>query len=219
MNEISTNLKEQNKRLVEYLKAKGYLKSKEIEKALLETPRHLFVPENLVKQAYEDIPLPIGYGQTISQPSTVVYMTELLDVRKNQKVLEIGSGSGWQAAILARLVGEKGKIYTVEINKELAGFARKNIAKLGIKNVEIICKDGSIGLPEKAPFDRIIVTAASPSVEHLLEQLKTNGKLVAPVGSMDVQKIVLYRKERNKVEKIESSGYFVFVPLRGEKGF
>ncbi len=213
------NLQEQNKRLVEMLRKAGYIKTESVEKAFLSAPRHLFVPEHLLKYAYNDEPLPIGYGQTISQPSTVAIMTELLQAEAGNKVLEIGSGSGWQAAILARIVGEEGKVYTVEINRELAEFAKKNLAKLGIRNVEIICKNGSLGLPEKAPFDRIIVTAACPSVEHLLGQLKVNGRLVAPVGDEHVQKMVVYEKRKNKIEKLEYPGYFVFVPLRGKRGF
>ncbi len=213
------NLEEQNEKLVEMLKKAGYIKSENVEKAFLSTPRHLFVPERLLKYAYNDEPLPIGYAQTISQPSTVAIMTELLEAEEGNKILEIGSGSGWQAAILARIIGEKGKVYTIEINKELAEFAKKNLAKIGIKNVEIICKDGSLGLSEKAPFNRIIVTAACPSAEHLIEQLKENGILVAPVGNEHVQKMTVYKKKKHKIEKSEYPGYFVFVPLRGKKGF
>ncbi len=213
------NLEEQNKKLVEMLKKAGYIKSESVEKAFLSTPRHLFVPEYLLRYAYNDEPLPIGYGQTISQPSTVAIMTELLQADEGNKILEIGSGSGWQAAILARIVGRKGKVYTVETIEELADFARQNIKKLGIKNVEVICKDGSIGLPEKAPFDRIIVTAACPSADHLLEQLKDNGRLVAPVGNVHAQIMIVYEKRNGEIKKLQHPGYFVFVPLRGEKGF
>ena len=213
------NLIEQNKKLVEMLKRAGYIKSESVEKAFLSTPRHLFVPEQLVRYAYTDEPLPIGYGQTISQPSTVAIMTELLQAEKGNKILEIGSGSGWQAAILSRIVGGKGQVYTVEIIGELVEMAKHNIAKLGIKNVEVLCKDGSLGLPEKAPFDRIIVTAACPGVEHLFEQLKIGGRIVAPVGDIYTQKMVVYEKKGNKTEKLEYPGYFVFVPLRGKKGF
>lgn len=213
------DFEEQNKKLVEMLKKFGYIKSKSVEQAFLSTPRHLFIPEHLLKYAYIDEPLPIGYGQTISQPSTVAIMTELLQPRKGDKILEIGAGSGWQAAILSRIVGESGKVYTVEIIKELVEMAKRNIAKLGIKNVEIICKDGSLGLPEKAPFDKIIVTAACPSVEHLIEQLKIKGRIVAPVGDIYTQKMVVYQKNKNKIEKFEYPGYFVFVPLQGKKGF
>jgi protein-L-isoaspartate(D-aspartate) O-methyltransferase len=214
------DLDEQNKKLVEYLKARGYLKSKKLERALLKTPRHLFVPQNLLEYAYRDIPLPIGFGQTISQPSTVVIMTEMLDVKPGQKVLEIGAGSGWQAAILSRLVGSKGRVYTVEIIRGLVEFAKKNLQKLNIKNVEVIHADGSRGLPEKAPFDRIIITAATPKIsEVLLQQLKINGKLVAPVGSAYMQKMVCIEKTEKGYKKSEYEGYFVFVPLRGKYGF
>ncbi len=209
-----------NEKLVEKLKKYGILKSKSLEKALLSTPRHFFVPENLQKYAYNDSPLPIGFGQTVSQPSTVVIMLEMLDVRKGQKVLEIGTGSGWQAALLARMIGAKGKVYTVEIIHGLVEFAKKNLAKTGIKNVSVIHGDGSLGLPEKAPFDRIIIAAASPRIpEQLLKQLKIRGKLVAPIGDRYAQKMVVIEKGSKGIKQSEYPGFFAFVPLRGKHGF
>lgn len=213
------DLERENEQLIEHIKSINYLKSKALENALREVPRHLFVPNNMKELAYTDTPLSIGHDQTISQPSTVVAMTEALNVKANQKILEIGTGSGWQAAILSFLIGKKGKVYSIEIIKELADFAKKNIKKLGIKNVEIIVKDGSEGLKEKSPFDRIIVTAASPEIpKHLIEQLKTGGMMVVPVGNLFLQEMYIIKKLKNKIEK-KSIGNFAFVPLKGKYGF
>jgi protein-L-isoaspartate(D-aspartate) O-methyltransferase len=213
------DFEDENEKLIRHIKSLGYLKSSSVEKALKETPRHLFVPENIIEMSYRDAPLLIGHNQTISQPSTVVAMTEALNVKDGQKVLEIGTGSGWQASILAKLVGEKGFVYTIEIIKELAEFAKDNIKKLGIKNIEVFVKDGSSGLKEKAPFDRIIVTAACPDVpKPLLEQLKTDGIMVLPIGNLYLQEMYVVRKLKDKVEK-ESIGSFMFVPLLGRFGF
>ena len=213
------DLDEKNEELVEHIKSVGYLKSKQVEEALRKVPRYLFVPENTKHLACRDMPLSIGYNQTISQPSTVVAMTEALKVKKNQKILEIGTGSGWQAAILSHLVGEKGSVYTIETVKELAEFARKNIKKLGIENIEVFEKDGSEGLKEKTPFDRIIVTAACPDIpKTLIEQLKQGGIMVIPVGNLYLQEMYVVKKQKGKIEKT-SIGSFMFVPLRGRFGF
>jgi len=205
--------------LINSLKSMGALKSKKLEEALRKVKREYFVPEKYKHHAYIDYPLPIGHGQTISQPYTVVIMTEMLDVKPGQKVLEVGAGSGWQAALLGYLVGPKGKVYTIEINKWLAVFARKNISKTGLKNVKVIEGDGTLGLKEKAPFDRAIITAATPKVpEPLKEQLKEGGKLVAPMGNIFTQIMVLFQKKNLELKEIEEKGYFRFVPLKGEHG-
>lgn len=210
----------ENRELVSYLKKTGALKSKALEKALLKTPRRLFVPEDLQMSAYNDYPLHIGCGQTISQPSTVVMMTQLLEPKAGQKILEIGSGSGWQSALLSRLVGKKGKVFTVELITELAEFARKNLAKLKIKNVKVVFGNGSIGLGEEAPFDRIIITAAAPSIPDALKsQLKIGGRIVAPVGDRYAQKMTILKKTRKGFAQEELPSYFAFVPLRGKEGF
>ena len=144
-------------------------------------PRHLFIPEAVRAQAYEDHPVPVGYGQTISQPYIVGLMTELLEPRKDSKVLEIGTGSGYQAAVLSGLVQQ---LFSIEIVPELARSSAALLDKLGYRNVTVRWGDGYKGWPEQAPFDRIIVTAAPPELpKALLEQLKPGGKLVAPVGS------------------------------------
>lgn len=210
---------EENEKLIEHIKSLGYLKSKSIENALREIPRHLFVPKNMLNVAYRDTPLLIGHEQTISQPSTVVAMTEALNVKEGEKILEIGTGSGWQAAILAKLTGKNGFVYTVEIVPELVEFAKDNLKKVGIENVKVIKGDGSMGLKEYAPYDRIIVTAACPEIpKPLLNQLKVNGMLVIPVGNVYLQEMYVIKKLRGKIEK-ESIGSFMFVPLVGRYGF
>jgi len=204
--------------LIEHMKNTGALKSKKIEKALREVPRHEFVPKNNAMFAYDDAPLSIGQGQTISQPTTVVLMTEALDIRKGQKILEIGSGSGWQAAILSKLVSDTGKVFTMERVPELVKMARKNLKKY--KNVKVIKGDGTEGLEKEAPFNRIIVTAAAPSIPATLkDQLKTGGKLVIPTGNRFVQEMmIITRTKKNKFEE-KRFGSFAFVPLIGKYGF
>jgi protein-L-isoaspartate(D-aspartate) O-methyltransferase len=210
---------DENEKLIEGIKCLEYLKSKNIEDALRKIKREYFVPPSMKHLAYRDFPISIGFNQTISQPSTVVAMTEALEVKEGDKVLEIGTGSGWQAAILSELVGEKGFIYTIEIIEELAEFAKSNLKKLGMKNVEVFVKDGSEGLKEKAPFDKIIVTAACPDVpKPLLDQLKINGIMVIPVGNLYLQEMYVVKKLKGKVEK-KSIGSFMFVPLVGKYGF
>lgn len=158
------------------------------------TPRHLFVPPESRELAYNDHPLAIGYGQTISQPYIVAYMTELLEPARTQKVLEIGTGSGYQTAVLSPLAGH---VYSIEIVPELARDAAALLGKLGYKNVTVRHGDGYRGWPEQAPFDRIILTAAPPDVPPaLIEQLKPGGKLVAPVGRGFGQELVVIGKDR-----------------------
>ncbi|MGD2279507.1 MAG: protein-L-isoaspartate(D-aspartate) O-methyltransferase [Candidatus Omnitrophota bacterium] len=154
---------------------------KKVLKAMMEVKRHLFVPAEIRAAAYRDSPLPIGYGQTISQPYIVAYMTEVARLGPKDRVLEIGTGSGYQAAVLAEIVKE---VYTIEIVKGLADSASRRLEDLGYKNVHVRWGDGYKGWPEKAPFDAIIVTAAPPEIpEELIGQLKTGGRMVVPVGS------------------------------------
>lgn len=179
-------------------------------KALRETPRHLFVPEALQRSAYEDHPLPIGHGQTISQPYIVASMTELLGVRATDRVLEIGTGSGYQAAILARLAG---RVYSMEVVEPLAREAGARLKEMGLKNVEVRAGDGYEGWPEQAPFDRIMVTAAPPELPaKLLEQLKNGGRLVAPVGR-EWQELVVVDKDAEGRLHRRSEYPVVFVPM------
>jgi protein-L-isoaspartate(D-aspartate) O-methyltransferase len=208
-----------NEELIKHMKNTGMLTEKRVEEAVRNVPRHLFIPKEYEKYAYSDEPLPIGEGQTISQPSVVVRMTEWLDPKKGDKILEIGAGSGWQAGILGYLVGPKGKVYTIERVRELVKSARKNLKKAGIKNVEVLEGDGTKGLPEKAPFDKVMITAATPKIpDPLVEQLKEGGRIIAPVGRFS-QVMILAEKKKGKLEVIKREGWYRFVPLLGEHGF
>jgi protein-L-isoaspartate(D-aspartate) O-methyltransferase len=179
--------------------------------AMSRVPRHRFVPELLRARAYDDSPLPIGEGQTISQPFVVAYMTDLLDVRPSHRVLEIGTGSGYQAAVLAELVRE---VYTIEIVPVLARRARAVLDELGYRNVHAREGNGYLGWPEAAPFDRVLLTAAPEEVPPaLVEQLATGGLLVAPVGRGD-QRIVILRKTEQGVVRRETLPVR-FVPMVG----
>jgi len=181
-------------------------------RAMRTVPRHLFMPEEVRDLAYRDHPVPIGHGQTISQPYIVAIMTQLLEPAKEHKVLEIGTGSGYQAAVLDGLVKH---VYTIEIVPELARSASATLAKLGYRNITVRHGDGYQGWPEEAPFDRIIVTAAPPELPRtLLDQLKPGGKLVAPVGStVWGQDLVVV--EKNAQGKITRRSVFpvMFVPM------
>jgi protein-L-isoaspartate(D-aspartate) O-methyltransferase len=159
--------------------------------ALREVPRHEFVPAASAGEAYGDFPLPIGHGQTISQPYIVAFMTEALGLQGGENVLEIGTGSGYQSAVLARIAG---KVRTIEIVPELAEQARARLARLGYRNVEVRAGDGYLGWPEAAPFDAIIVTAAAPRIpEPLKQQMAEGGRLVVPVGEESQELIVVTR--------------------------
>ncbi len=185
-------------------------------KAILKVPRHRFVPQEVIDKAYDDMALPIGEGQTISQPYMVAVMTELLEPDINHKVLEIGTGSGYQAAVLAEIVRE---VYTVERIASLSEKARSIVRELGYENIYFRIGDGTLGWPEEAPFDRIIITAAAPDIpDSLVEQLKEGGIVVGPVGSRYSQVLVKGRKDKGSLVR-ESSVPCVFVPLVGEKGW
>lgn len=182
---------------------------KEVLKAMKKVKRHLFVPPYIADLAYQDSPLPIGERQTISQPYIVAFMTEAAKLKRNDKVLEVGTGSGYQAAVLARIVKE---VYTIEIIKRLADSARYRLKELGYKNVHVKWGDGYKGWPEEAPFDAIIVTAAPDEVpEELLKQLKLGGRMVVPVGAF-YQELYLITKTKDGYSK-ESLLPVRFVPM------
>jgi protein-L-isoaspartate(D-aspartate) O-methyltransferase len=188
------------------------VRDRAVLKAMRATPRHLFVPEVLRDRAYSDSPLPIGYGQTISQPYIVAAMTELIEPAPHHKALEIGTGSGYQAAVLAPLVA---KLFTIEIVEELATSSRALLKQLGYRNVEVRWGDGYKGWPEEAPFDRILLTAAPPEVPRALtDQLKPGGKLVAPVGRdpNDQELIVIDKDAAGKLKRRSVFGVR-FVPM------
>ncbi len=180
--------------------------------AMEKVPRHLFVPEHLRDQAYADEPLPIGYGQTISQPYIVAYMTEQLALKGDERVLEIGTGSGYQAAILAELCDS---VFTIEIVPELSKRAQEVIRELGYTNVQFRVGDGYQGWPEKAPFDAIIVTAAPRSIpQPLIDQLKVGGRMIIPVGDF-YQDLYLITRTKQGIRK-ERKLPVRFVPMKGK---
>ncbi len=203
------------KRLLDYLIRTKILKTESVIKAFEQVPREKFIPADLDRCAYVDEPLPLFEGQTISQPYTVAFMTEALEPKAGQKVLEIGTGSGYQAALLSRIVK---KVVTIERLESLYDFARKNLKSY--KNIKVICADGSRGYKKAAPYDRIIVTCAAPEIpKPLFEQLKEKGIMILPIGASTFnQKLVRVRKIRGKKEE-EYLGPFVFVPLVGKFGF
>ncbi len=214
------NYEELRRFMVMRLKESGYVKSKSVEEALLSVPRELFLPDNLRHLAYEDKPLPIGEGQTISAPSVVARMTELLDVREGQKVLEVGTGSGYQAAIVGKIVGPKGHVWTIERLPGLAEAARRRLEALGLANVTVVVGDGTEGLASEAPFDRIIVTAAAPEPpQPLIEQLREKGVMVIPVGSRDFQRLEIIRKGERGEITVTYDIDVIFVPLVGKYGW
>ena len=183
---------------------------------LREVPRHLFVPDVQQSHAYEDRALPIASGQTISQPYMVAIMTELLGPEPHERVLEIGTGSGYQTAILAQLAEH---VVTIERHPELAEMAGQAFAALGLTNVDIRVGDGTEGLPEEAPFDRILVTAGAPSIpESLKQQLADGGRLVIPVGPSGYQHLPVINRVGNSFEQQEREAC-VFVPLIGRHGW
>jgi protein-L-isoaspartate(D-aspartate) O-methyltransferase len=180
--------------------------------AMGEVPRHAFVPPAVQSEAYEDYPLAIGGGQTISQPYIVALMTQLLDTQPTDVVLEVGTGSGYQAAVLATLVRE---VYSIEIDPELAQSAAERLAAAGYRNVHVRSGDGFLGWPDKAPFDAIIVTAAAPRVpEPLIAQLREGGRIVIPLAHNDGQRLVRGVKVGDQLRS-DSAADVLFVPMRG----
>lgn len=192
------------------------IKDERVLKAMKKVPRHLFVDESIQYKAYEDMALPIGEGQTISQPYMVAVMTELLELKGNEKVLEVGTGSGYQAAILAELSKE---VYTVERFEVLAKEAEERFRSLGYSNIYVKVGDGTLGWPEKAPFDRIMVTAGTPRIpDPFIQQLSQRGVIVAPVGERFSQQLLKVKKSEGRLSE-EYHTPCVFVPLIGRYGW
>lgn len=202
----------QRKRMVEEQIAYRGVKDKRVLDAMDSVPRHLFIPEGTRSYSYYDQPVPIGFGQTISQPYIVAFMTELLQAGSDDVVLEVGTGSGYQAAILARLVK---RVYTIEIIEELGKETRKRLKTLDFDNIECMIGDGYKGWPEHAPFDAIIVTAAAGHIpQPLIDQLKPGGRMVIPVGGIyAVQDLMLITKDASSKVVKESIIPVRFVPL------
>ncbi|MFA7142255.1 MAG: protein-L-isoaspartate O-methyltransferase [Candidatus Paceibacterota bacterium] len=196
--------------LISFLTQSNILKTKSIMDAFKDIDRKDFVPKKYVDDAYIDHPLDIGFGQTISQPSTVAFMLELLSPKKGEKILDVGSGSGWTSALLGHIVGDEGIVYGVEIVKDLVLFGRANLEKYGFTNVRIYQAGEKLGLKEKGLFDRILVSAAAKEIPaELISQLKTGGTLVIPIHD-SIFRII--KKNKNHLEKEKIPG-FAFVPL------
>jgi protein-L-isoaspartate(D-aspartate) O-methyltransferase len=209
---LKGDFKAMREKMVEsQIKSRG-VRDPRVLSAMLKVERHLFVPKEFQNSAYSDQPLPIGEGQTISQPYIVALMTELLELKGGERVLEVGTGSGYQAAILAELAAE---VYTIEIVEKLASSAQKVLLELGYQNIKVKAGDGYLGWPEAAPFDAIIITCAPDHIpKPLLDQLKEEGRMIVPVGtySQELKKIV---KKSGKVETTDIIPV-IFVPMTGE---
>lgn len=206
--------------LVESLVRCGYLRNQRLIAAFKRVPRHEFVPENLRKYAYSDQPLPVGYGQTISAPSMIAIMMESLDLEEGQRVLEIGTGSGYNAALLAEVVGRGGRVVSIERIRGLAERAEGNLRKTGYGWVEVIVADGTCGYEEGAPWDRILVTACAPRLpQPLIEQLADGGKLGAPVGEHYMMQTWTVLEKKGGKTSLTEHGGCSFVPLVGKYGW
>ncbi len=205
--------REEREAMVRYqIEARG-IKDPRVLEAMRKVPRHLFVPLEYREFSYEDRPLPIGEGQTISQPYIIALMTQALDLKGDEKVLEVGTGSGYQAAILGELAKE---VFSIELEKSLAERAKKLLEQLGYDNIHVIVGDGFFGLSEEAPFDRIIITCAAPRIpEPLIDQLKDGGRMVLPLGEMPYHQDLILVKKKGKELEVEDLGGVVFVPMRG----
>ncbi|HDS45642.1 MAG TPA: protein-L-isoaspartate(D-aspartate) O-methyltransferase [Methanomicrobia archaeon] len=202
-------------RMTEHLRRMGV--HDRVVSAMSRVNRHLFVPEKLSAEAYADYPLPIGEGQTISAPHMVAMMCDYLEFEESEQVLEIGAGSGYHAAVVAELIGAAGHVYSVERIPWLVSLATTNLARAGYTTVTVIQGDGTLGLPEHAPFDKINVTCAAPDVPPpLLEQLKVGGKMVIPIGK---HWQALYLVEKKNGVTRERKTDVAFVPLVGKYGF
>jgi protein-L-isoaspartate(D-aspartate) O-methyltransferase len=193
--------------------------NEELIAAFREVPREQFVAPSMQQHAYNDQPLPTLRKQSISQPTTIMIMLQALDLQKGERVFEIGAGVGYQAAIISKVVGERGKLVSAEIVPELVQSAKENLDKLEIENVTLLEDDGSKGDISNAPYDKIIITAACPQIpQPLIEQLKEGGLIVAPIGDLESQMMVRATKTNNRLD-LEFLGTFAFVPLRGKYGF
>ena len=212
-NSLSKTSEQRKKMVKEQLIARG-IKDKKVLDAMSEIPRHLFVDRSFRDRAYGDHPLPIGGGQTISQPYVVALMTEALKLKPSDRVLEIGTGSGYQAAVLAEIVKE---VYTIEIRERLVESAGKLLKELGYKNIRIKYADGYFGWKENAPFDAVIVTASANHIPPpLIKQLKEGGKLIIPLGSTVYYQTLTLATKRQGLLEVEQMGGVAFVPMTGK---
>jgi protein-L-isoaspartate(D-aspartate) O-methyltransferase len=206
--------KKRDNMVMQTIEGRG-INNKSVLQSMRTVPRHLFIPEKNISNAYEDRPLPIGYGQTISQPYIVAYMTEVIDPKPHHKVLEIGTGSGYQAAVLSGLVKE---VYTVEIIPELGNAAAARLKSLGYNNVAVKIQDGYFGLAAHGPYDAIVVTAAAEYIPPaLVEQLKDGGKIVIPIGSPFMNQMLMLIEKKGRRITTRSLMPVVFVPFTRKK--
>ncbi len=203
-------------KLISHLKKEGIFDINVLN-AIRNVSRENFILESFKHMAYDDVALPIVSGQTISQPYTVAFMLQELELKKGDEVMEIGAGSGWGGALISFIT--KNIVYAIEYNKEVANFAIENLKKNNIKNVNVVIGDGNKGYEKEQPYDKINVTAACSRIPYdLIKQLKNNGILLAPVGSLLSQDLLKIKKVNNEIQK-ENLGKFVFVPLKGKYGF
>jgi protein-L-isoaspartate(D-aspartate) O-methyltransferase len=215
-NEIRKNMSQEREQMIGRLM--GRISNRTIS-AMMSVPRELFVPADQRPQAYDDTPLPIGFGQTISSPDIVAEMCDLLDLQEGMSVLDIGGGSGYHAAVMADMVGPKGQVYSIERIHEIAVQEKENLKQAGVTNVMVIEGDGSLGLPKYAPYDRINAAACAPQIpEALKQQLKIGGKMILPVGGI-VQALCLVTKTGENSYVIDDKKRVAFVPLIGDYGF
>jgi protein-L-isoaspartate(D-aspartate) O-methyltransferase len=202
-------------RLVEELRGKG-IRDLAVLRAVEMTPRHLFVPTGIRHRAYDDAPLPIGNGQTISQPFIHAQYLEVLELKGTERVLEVGTGTGYQTALLSHLVAQ---VFSIERIASLSSQAREILKQLGLRNISLLVGDGTLGWRDHAPFDAILVSAGSPTVpQPLLDQLADGGRLLVPIGDRDVQQLVMYRRRGERIEKRDVAAVR-FVPLIGTHGW
>lgn len=213
---------EEREEMVRRLSERGYIKTEKVRKAMESVPREEFIPASNRPYAYVDQPLPIGEGQTISAPHMVAMICEILELEEGMKVLEVGAGFGYNAAVVAQIIGKKGHLYSIERISSLAEVAEDNLKRTGLgDNVTVIVGDGTKGYKEEAPFDRIYGTASAPSVpEPLKEQLKIGGIMLIPVGEQHYFQDLIYikRKSENEYDR-KSLGGVAFVPMIGEYGW
>jgi len=211
----------QKKQLIKNFELSGYIKSSKVKKAMLKVPRELFVPEKYYGEAYADTPLPILGDQTISAPHIHAIILSELKLKEEDKVLEIGAGSGILLAYIREIVGVKGKVVGIEINKETYEFAKENLKKAGYKGVILIHGDGSLGYTKYAPYDKIVVSAASPDIpKPVIEQLKPNGTLLIVIGSPYGDQNLIKVKKSKSGKLVENQLLpVIFVPLKGKYGW
>ncbi|PKL67758.1 MAG: protein-L-isoaspartate O-methyltransferase [Methanobacteriales archaeon HGW-Methanobacteriales-1] len=219
-NKFQKRLPERQK-LVKNLLSSGYIKSDSVKRAMDRVPREEFLPIEQKPYAYIDRPLPIGEGQTISAPHMVAIICEILSLKGEMKVLEVGTGFGYNAAVVAEILGENGQLYSIERVESLFKIAKENLKRTGYENVKVVLGDGSLGIPEAAPFDRIYLTAAAPKIPKTLKkQLDVGGKILAPIGQIDqYQELILMEKLSKNEFKTSNLGGVAFVPLIGEHGW